>query len=150
MIGLTEGVVLRRLWAWLIDLVMIAIIVAILWALLAFLGLITLGLGWGLMALLPAVPLLYHVLFVSSARAATPGQSLLGLVVRHERDMTRPGLGESIIFTGGLWLTLSIGVWPLAIMLFTNGNRALHDIASGLIVVRSDALAARARPVPFG
>ena len=149
MIGLTEGVVLRRFWAWLIDLVMIAIIAAVLWALLAFLGLVTFGLGWGLMALLPAVPLLYHVLFVASARAATPGQSMLGLVVRHERDMTRPGLGEAILFTGGLWLTLSIGVWPLAIMLFTNGNRALHDIVSGLIVVRSDALAARAQPVPF-
>ena len=149
MIGLTEGVVLRRFWAWLIDLVMIAVIAAVLWALLAFLGLITFGLGWGLMALLPAVPLLYHVLFVASRRAATPGQSMLGLVVRHERDMTLPGLGEAIIFTGGLWLTLSIGVWPLAIMLFTNGNRALHDIASGLIVVRADALATRAQPVPF-
>ena len=138
--GLTEGVLWRRFWAWVIDLAFIAVLATVLWLVMFALGVLTLGLGFGLMVLLPAVPLAYHTLFLAGARSATPGQSLLGLVVRRDRDLGPPDLVQAIVFTGGLWLTLSVGIWPLAIAFFTDRRRALHDIVSGLVIVRSEAL----------
>ena len=138
--GLTEGVLWRRFWAWVIDLAFIAVLATALWLVMFMLGVLTLGLGFGLMVLLPAVPLVYHTLFLAGPGCATPGQSLLGLVVRRDADMGPPDLVQAIVFTGGLWLTLSVGVWPLAIALFTDRRRALHDIVSGLVVIRRQAL----------
>lgn len=137
---LTEGVPLRRFWAWCIDLLLVAVIATVLYVLLFVLGILTLGLGFGLMALLPVVPLAYHTLFVASARAATPGQALLGLRVVRDQDLGRPELGQAIVFTLGLWLTLSIAFVLLGIALFTDRNRTLHDMASGLVVARIEAL----------
>ncbi len=138
--GLTEGVLLRRFWAWCLDLVFVAVLATALFVILFVVGILTLGLGFGLMALLPVVPLGYHILFVASARAATPGQSMLGLVVVRDRDLGRPELGQAILFTLGLWLTFSVAFLLLGIALFTDRNRALHDIVSGLTVVRREAL----------
>lgn len=137
--GLTEGVLWRRVWAWVLDLVLIAVLASALWAVLFVLGILTLGMGFVLMAALPAVPLFYHILFVVGRRHATPGQSLLGLVVRRDADLGPPSLTQSILFTGGLWLTLSVGVWPLLAALFTVHHRALHDMVAGVVVVRQDA-----------
>ncbi len=135
-----QGVVWRRLWAWLIDLLLIGVTVAVLWAVMFLLGVVTLGLGFGLMALLPAVPLAYHILFVAGPRAATPGQSMLGLVVLRDGDLGRPGVFEAVVFTGGLWLTVAVAMPLLAVALFTERNRALHDIVSGLVVLRREGL----------
>lgn len=131
---------LRRVWAWLLDAVFIVVIAGAVWAVLFVLGVLTLGLGFVLMAVLPAIPLLYHVLFVSGARHATPGQRVLGLIVVRDADFGSPSLLQAVIFTGGLWLTLSVGVWPLLAALFTERHRALHDIVSGVVVVRAAAL----------
>ena len=138
--ALVDGVLWRRVWAWIIDFVFIAVLASALWVVLLVLGVITLGLGFVLMALLPAVPLAYHILFVAGRRHATPGQAMLGLTVRREDDLGPPNLAQSVVFTGLLWLTLSIGFWPLLAALFTVRHRALHDIASGVVVVRRDAL----------
>ena len=137
---LTEGVPLRRVWAWLLDALFIAVIAAVLWAIMFALGVLTLGFGFVLMATLPAVPLAYHILFVAGRRHATPGQSLLGLVVRRDRDLGAPDLVQAIVFTAGLWVTLGVGVWPLLVVLFTDRHRALHDIVAGVVVVRQEAL----------
>jgi uncharacterized RDD family membrane protein YckC len=138
--SLVDGVLWRRVWAWIIDFLFIAVLAAALWVVLLVLGVVTLGLGFVLMALLPAVPLAYHILFVAGRRHATPGQAMLGLTVRRENDLGPPGLVQSAVFTGLLWLTLSIGFWPLLATLFTVRHRALHDIAAGVVVVRRDAL----------
>lgn len=137
---LIEGVLWRRCWAWVLDIVFIAIVGSALWIMLLALGILTLGLGFALMAMLPAVPLAYHILFVAGRRHATPGQALLGLVVRRDLDLGPPSLGQAIIFTGGLWITLGIGFWPLLLALFTDRHRALHDIVAGVTVVRREAL----------
>ena len=141
--GLTEGVPLRRVWAWCLDVVFVAVIATALFVVLFALGIITLGLGFGLMALLPVVPLAYHILFVASRRAATPGQAMLGLVVVRDRDLGPPELGQAVVFTLGLWLTISIAFLLLGIALFTDRNRTLHDMLSGLAVVRREALTQR-------
>jgi len=86
------------------------------------------------------VPLLYHVLFVASGRSATPGQVLMDLSVRRDQDLGRPSLLQAVLFTAGLWLTLGAGVVWLAAALLTTRHRTLHDLVSGVVVVRSRAL----------
>lgn len=148
---LLEGVLLRRVWAWLIDLLLVGGIVAVLWVVLVGFGLLTLGLGLPLLGLLPVVPLAYHVLFVAGGRSATPGQVMMDLVVRRDQDLGRPSLLQAILFTAGLWLTLGAGVVWLAAALLTTRHRTLHDLVSGVVVVRARALdGALTAPADFG
>ena len=137
---LLEGVLARRVCAWLIDLLLAGGLVAVLWVLLFGFGLLTLGLGMPLLGLLPLVPLAYHVLFVAGPRSATPGQVMMDLAVRRDADLGRPSLLQAVLFTAGLWLTLGAGVVWLGAALLTTRYRALHDLASGLVVVRAGAL----------
>jgi len=137
---LTEGVIFRRIFAWLFDLLLVGGIVAVLWVILVGFGLLTFGLGFPLLGLLPIVPLAYHILFVAGGRSATPGQIMMDLVVCRDRDLGRPSLLQAILFTAGLWLTLGAGVVWLAAALVTNRHRTLHDLVSGVVVVRSSEL----------
>lgn len=135
--GLSESVLFRRVWAWVIDLLIVGVVVAVLWVVLFGFGLLTLGLGFPLLAVLPVVPLAYHVLFVASSRAATPGQTMMDLMVRRDEDGGPPTLLQAIVFVAGLWLTLGAGVVWLAAALFVPRKRTLHDLVSGLVVVRA-------------
>lgn len=137
---LTEGVMFRRVCAWLLDLLLVGGIVAVLWVVLVGFGLLTLGLGLPLLGLLPVVPIAYHVLFVAGSRSATPGQVMMDLVVRQDADLGRPSLLQAALFVAGLWVTLAAGVVWLAAALVTTRHRALHDLVSGLVVVRGRAL----------
>ena len=137
---LLDGVLFRRVCAWVIDLLLVGGIVAVLWVVLVAFGLLTLGLGMPLLGLLPVVPLAYHILFVASAQSATPGQSMMDLSVRQDQDLGRPSLLQAVLFTAGLWLTLGAGVVWLGAALLTTRHRTLHDLVSGLVVVRARAL----------
>jgi uncharacterized RDD family membrane protein YckC len=140
---LTAGVPLRRVWAWLIDVVLIAMICAALWGVLFVFGVLTLGLGFPLLALVPAVPFAYHLLFLAGPTSATPGQALLGLTVRRNDDFGRPSVAQALVSTIGFYATLALGVIWLGIALLTARRRTLHDIVSGLVVVRRRALTPR-------
>ena len=56
---LVGGVLSRRCFAWVIDLILIAILVFVLWWILAAFGVLTFGLGFGAMAILPLVRLFF-------------------------------------------------------------------------------------------
>jgi uncharacterized RDD family membrane protein YckC len=137
---LSRGVLLRRYAAWWIDLLLIGLIDIGLWLGIATFGLVTLGLGWAMMPVLGAVPFLYHWLFLSSGMSATPGQSLMGLVVARNADLARPDWVEAGVWTLLYYLTLAVFFPLLLVALFTTRKRALHDILSGLVVIRKRAL----------
>lgn len=142
--GLLRDVLGRRVLAFLADALLLTVICAVAWVLLLGFGLLTLGLGFPLFALLPALPLLYNWLFLLTPAAATPGQMLLGLTVRRDDDLGRPSGLETLIWAVGFYVTVALGmIWLLA-ALFTARHRALHDMLSGLVVVRSRALTAMA------
>jgi uncharacterized RDD family membrane protein YckC len=136
---LTEGVLRRRLFAALIDAFFIAVVVGAGWVFCLLFGILTLGLGWGLFVLLPAIPFAYHVLSVAGT-GATPGQALCGLAVRRVDDLGPPDLIQAVISTIGYYITLATGGLLLLVALVTQGTRTLHDIASGLVVVRASRL----------
>jgi uncharacterized RDD family membrane protein YckC len=137
---LTEGVMARRVLAWLLDMLLIALILGALWVVLLMFGLLTLGLGLPLLGILPFVPFCYHLLFVAGAASATPGQRALGLVVRRDEDLGPPSFAQAFVYTLGFYLTLATTGLLLLFALFTVRHRTLHDLASGLVVVRSRAL----------
>lgn len=138
--ALTDGVLTRRVWAWVIDFLIVGVIMAVLFVVLLTFGVLTLGLGLPLLALLPVVPILYHIGFVAFGRGATPGQAAMDLVVRRDDDFGPPTVLQVVVFTVGLWLTLGAGVIWLAAALLMPRKRTLHDLASGLVVVRAGLL----------
>jgi uncharacterized RDD family membrane protein YckC len=141
-IWLTDGVLTRRVLAWLADMLLVGVLFAAVCVSFGVLSLVTFGLGLPLFWLLPVLPFAYHWLFIASA-GATPGQALFGIRVRREDDFGPPSLVSALVFTVVLWVQLaSSGLWLLS-ALFTFRNRAIHDLASGLVVVRSRALTQR-------
>jgi uncharacterized RDD family membrane protein YckC len=137
---LTEGVLARRVFAWLIDVLLIGLILTTLWLVLLLFGVLTLGLGFPLLGVLPFVPFCYHLLFVAAPASATPGQQALGLVVRRNDDLGRPTPVQAFIYTLLFYITLATSGLLLLCALFTIRHRTLHDLASGLVVVRTRAL----------
>ncbi|OJY77058.1 MAG: hypothetical protein BGP12_05800 [Rhodospirillales bacterium 70-18] len=137
---LTRGVLLRRLVAWWIDALLIAALASIAWTLGLMFVVLTLGLGLPLLAGLPSLGIIYTWLTIASPLSATPGQALLGLTVRRNDDLTRPTLAQALVFAVGYWLTLMTGVIWLGVALLTVRRRTLHDLVSGLVVVRERAL----------
>jgi uncharacterized RDD family membrane protein YckC len=137
---LTEGVLLRRVFAWLIDALLIGLIWIALTLTLVLFGLLTLGLGLPMLGILPFVPFCYHVLFLAGPPSATPGQSALGLVVRRNDDFGRPTLAQAVVSTLLFYASLAFSGLPLLLALFTVRRRTPHDLISGLVVLRTRAL----------
>jgi uncharacterized RDD family membrane protein YckC len=135
-----EGVMTRRCLAWLFDMLLIALIVTVCWLLLLVFGLLTLGLGFGAMAVLPAIPFLYHFLSLLRSASATPGQAMMGLTVRRDADLGPPTGLQALIFTVVFYLTMATSGLLLLIAPFTVRHRTLHDMASDLVVVRRRTL----------
>ena len=138
--ALTQGVLIRRIVGWLLDMLLIGLIWVALWVLLLLFGVLTLGLGLPLVGVLPFVPFCYHLFFVASTAGATPGQQVLGLAVRRDDDLGLPSFAQAFIYTLVFYLTLATTGLLLLIALFTIRHRTLHDLASGLVVVRVRAL----------
>lgn len=136
---LVDGVLTRRCLGWLVDLFLIGVLVSALWWLLAIFGILTFGLGFGAMAVLPFVPFLYHFLSLLSGASATPGQQLLGLTVRRDADLGPPTAVQALVSVLVFYLTMATSGLLLLVALFTARRRTPHDILSGLVVVRAEA-----------
>lgn len=136
---LTEGVISRRIVAWFVDLALIAILVAVAWMVLFTFGLLTLGLGMPLLGLLPIIPFCYHFLSLAGM-GASPGQGLMGLRVVRDEDLGPPGALRALISTICYYLTLATSGLLLLVALVSTRKRTLHDLISGLVVVRARAL----------
>jgi uncharacterized RDD family membrane protein YckC len=103
-------------------------------------GVVTLGLGLPLLGLLPAVPVFYNWLSLISGLSATPGQAMMGLVVRRFDDLGPPTGLSALVWVVGFYVSVALSGLPFLLALFTTGRRTAHDLASGLIVVRARAL----------
>ena len=137
---LSEGTIARRILASILDGVLITLISGVLWTGFLLFGLLTFGLGWHLLGLLPFVAPAYNWLSLISPLAATPGQAMLGLTVRDADELSPPGPLAALMWTAGFYASFVLGGLPLLLALFNPRHRTLHDILSGLVVVRSRAL----------
>jgi uncharacterized RDD family membrane protein YckC len=140
---LTGGVMSRRCVAWVIDVFLIAMLIWVLWWILLMFGLLTLGLGFGAMSILPFVPFCYHFFSLLGTASATPGQRIMGLVVRRNDDLGPPTGLQAFLSVLLFYLTMATSGLLLVVALFTIRHRTLHDLVSGLVVVRVQALTAQ-------
>jgi uncharacterized RDD family membrane protein YckC len=136
---LSQGTILRRILAFVVDGILVLIIVKTLAVLLFVFGILTLGLAWPLFALLPLVAPAYNWLSLV-ALWGTPGQLLFGLTVRDHVDLAPPGALAALIWTAGFYASLALSGIPLLLAALNPRHRTAHDIVSGLVVVRSRAL----------
>ena len=136
---LTRGVLLRRCLAWLVDVFLIGCLMAVAWVVLFTFGMLTLGLGMPLLGLLSLLPFCYNFLFLAGM-AATPGQALCGLRVLRDDDLGRPTPLQALLSTLVYYLTLATTGLLLLAALVTARHRTLHDLVSGLVAVRAQAL----------
>ncbi|HET8997593.1 MAG TPA: RDD family protein [Acetobacteraceae bacterium] len=143
---LTHGVLWRRVGGWFVDAVLIGLLVFVLWWLLVLFGFLTLGLGFPLLGVLPLVPFLYQLLSMLGPGSATPGQQVFGLVVRRNDDLGPPMPLQVVLFILGFAVTMATCGLLLAVALVTVRHRTLHDLVSGLVVVRVRGMYALTAP----
>jgi uncharacterized RDD family membrane protein YckC len=133
-----RDVLTRRVLAYLLDLVFIAIIGTLLGMLLTFLTILSFGLLSVLFVTLPAVGVLYGALTIGGSNSATWGMRLVSLTVRRT-DGGRPDFAQALIFSLLFYATVALTSWLiLLVALLTPRKRALHDLLSGLVILRSD------------
>ena len=139
---LFDGVLGRRAFAYLIDICVIGAIMIAAWIIFALLTVVSFGLlGPGLWFLFGLIPLAYHTLLVGGRHGATLGMRLLDLELR-SWDGERPVFLQALAHAALFYIT--VGATGCLILLFTLINkrsRTLHDVLSGMLMVRSSGLA---------
>jgi uncharacterized RDD family membrane protein YckC len=142
---LFEGVLARRVLAFFIDVILIAIPVVFAGLFIFVFGLVTLGLGWALYWLLsPAAviwALVYYGTTFGSPASATIGMRVMDLEMRTWYGAPMYfllGAVHAIVF----WITVS-ALTPLILLvgLFNERRRLLHDMLVGTVVINNEARA---------
>ena len=136
---LYAGVRTRRIFAWLIDYILIGLLTIPFAILIFLLGVLTLGLGWTLFSVLvPAVAAVYIWSTLGGRDQATWGMKMMD--IRLERlDGTRIDGLTAVVHTVLFWAG-NVILTPLVLLvtLFSDRKRTLHDLLLGTVVVRSD------------
>jgi uncharacterized RDD family membrane protein YckC len=134
---LFEGILSRRVFAYLIDLVLIGVITLVLGFAGLILGFFTFGLAWAALALVvPASVLLYYTVTLGSHRRATWGMQLMDIVLTTARNQPLDGW-MAILHAAIFWATFWIS-WPIAVAfpLFMPRRQMIHDLIVGGLMVR--------------
>ncbi len=133
---LTDGVLGKRVFAFLIDVVIIFGLTIGAFVLVAVLGVFTLGLGWLLFPLLwPGVALIYSAFSVGGPKASTIGMRTMGLEVRM-LDGSRLNPVIAAVHAVGFYASVAILTpFVLLVALFSDRKRLLHDLVLGTVVV---------------
>lgn len=131
---LFDGVMFRRILAYLIDVVILSGAVFFLW----FLVVVTLGLLGPVAAFItPVIPIAYHSLLIGGPNSATIGMRLMGIEVRR-LDGGRPDLVQALVQTLLFYATLALTGLLLIVALFNDRRRCLHDWLSGTLTVNTN------------
>ncbi len=134
-----DGVRTRRIFAFLIDYLIVLLLLIPFGILVFFLGLITLGLGWGLFgALFPLVAIVYVWNTLGGPKQATVGMRAMG--IRLDRLDGRPIDGLFAVVHSVLFWAGNVILTPLVLLvsLFADRKRTLHDLLLGTVVTRGD------------
>jgi uncharacterized RDD family membrane protein YckC len=147
---LFRGVLTRRFFAFLIDLVVLSIPVILACVFIAVFGVVTLGLGWALFWLVSPASVIWALIYygasIGGPHSATLGMRVMDLELRTWYGA--PGyfvLGamHAVLF----WISVSV-LSPLVLLvgLFNGRRRLLHDIVLGTVVINSSVRNPVAQP----
>jgi uncharacterized RDD family membrane protein YckC len=134
---LFDGVLTRRVFAFLIDMVVISIMVVAISIVGAIAGFLTLGLAWlALIIIIPLSVVIYYAATLGSHRRSTIGMSMMDLVLTPTRDTRLNGpvaFVHALLFWVSVWIT---GPIPLLVPLVTPRRQMAHDLIMGTLMVR--------------
>jgi uncharacterized RDD family membrane protein YckC len=140
---LFEGVVARRIVAFLIDFLILAVPVAFVWLFLVVISVVTLGFGLVFFALLPPATVIWAISYfgitLGSPVSATIGMRAMDIEMRTWYGAPAYfvlGAVHAIVF----WITISV-LTPLILLvcLFNARQRCLHDMLVGTVVINNAA-----------
>jgi uncharacterized RDD family membrane protein YckC len=132
------GVPFKRVMAYLIDLVFLAVITAVEWFAFKIIGVLSLGLLTPiLLVILALTPLAYHTLLIGGPWSATLGMRIMGIEVRAWNG-NRPEILQAGLQTILFYVTVSM-ITPLILIfaLFNQRRRCLHDYLCGTVVINT-------------
>jgi uncharacterized RDD family membrane protein YckC len=151
---LFEGVLTRRVVAFIIDVIIIAVPLLAASIFIFVLGLVTFGLGWALFWLLSPASVIWAVLYYGLT-LGSPASATLGMRVMNVEMRTWYGapayfvLGavHAIVF----WITVSV-LTPLILVVgfFNPRKRLLHDILVGAVLINKPGHVASLHERPAG
>jgi len=131
-----EGVAVRRVFAYFLDMLIIGAILFVPWMITVFVLVASLGLIFLPMALGSLIFIvLYDVLTIGGPAAATPGMRALGLKVISWTG-AKPDNLQALLMSALFWAISSWSILPLIVALFNPRWRCAHDFLSGTVVVR--------------
>jgi uncharacterized RDD family membrane protein YckC len=134
---LFDGVLARRVLAYIVDLAFLISISAIIGIVGMVLGFFTFGLAWlALPVIIPIAVLSYYAATLGSPMRATIGMAIFDLVLTPTRGWPLDGwriLIHPIVF----WITVWVA-WPLSLLfaLFTPRQQMVHDYVAGTLMLR--------------
>lgn len=133
---LYDGVLSRRVLAFCVDFVAVAVFTLFASVVIFFLGIFTLGLAWLLYGMVfPAVAILYSGMTLGGDRAATWGMRLTGLTCRLWHG-AKPGFVIAAAHVVFLYFSITfLTPLVLAVGLFTRRKQLLHDLVLGTLFV---------------
>jgi uncharacterized RDD family membrane protein YckC len=133
-----EGVLWRRVTAYILDLVFIGLIAVAVWVVFAVLWLLSFGLlGPVLWFLFGLVPLAYHTFLLGGRRSATFGMRCFDLELRSVTG-ARPSFLQALIQTALFYVTVAMTCsLILLVALLNRRHRTLHDYLAGTVMVRT-------------
>jgi len=138
---LFRGVLTRRFFAFLIDLLVLSVPVIFAVIFIAVFGVITLGLGWALFWLVSPASIVWALVYYGSSlggpHSATLGMRVMDLEMRTwygAPGYFLLGATHAVVF----WISISM-LTPLVLLvgLFNGRKRLLHDIVLGTVVVNT-------------
>lgn len=138
---LFEGVLARRVVAFIIDVFIIAVPIVFAWIFIFAFGLVTLGLGWALFWLIPPASviwaLIYFGLTLGGTRSASIGMRITDLEMRTWYGGPAYfvlGAVHAVVF----WLSVSaLTPFILLVCFFNKRRRLLHDILLGTVIINN-------------
>ncbi|MGE6739173.1 RDD family protein [Allorhizobium pseudoryzae] len=134
-----SGVLSRRIFAFVIDYLLVLLLCIPAAVVVFFLGVITLGLGWFLYpALFVIVALLYFGMTVGGRAQASPGMRAVGIAMMR-LDGRRIDFLTAVVHMVLFWILNSV-LTPLILLagLFIERSRLVHDLLLGTVMVRTD------------
>ena len=138
---LFRGVLTRRVFAFLIDLVVLSVPVILACVFIAVFGVVTLGLGWALFWLVSPASVIWALIYYGASlggpHSATLGMRVMDLELRTWYGAPSYfvlGAMHAVVF----WVSISF-LTPLVLLvgLFNGRRRLLHDIILGTVVIKS-------------
>ena len=134
---LFDGVLSRRVFAFIIDLVILGAMVLAFSLVGLIAGFLTFGLAWAALVLvIPASIVLYYAATLGSPKRATVGMQMMDIVLTPTRGQPLDGW-MAVIHAAIFWVTVWIS-WPLSLLiaLFTPRRQMIHDLITGTLMVR--------------